>query len=331
MGLLPTLKNSNRYFPERKGLVTGIIASGFGFSSVLLNIVIYKIINPNNIKIENGFYPKEVYQNVKEYIFFCLILFTCFGIVGSLLTFPFKEEVRDEYLNISLNSSMISLKDQINQETNREIEKSDRQSNVKNISPLKSYILNKNILYFISLLLCMFTVSATYFNTFKFFAIRNKDYINESQTFIGIIILNTSNGLFRSGWGFLFDKFKFKTLISIAIAIQIIVSIEFYWTITILPIVYINLILIGCLNSCITVLFPSIVYRKYGTKYGSEVYSIIYIAYGLSTVIAPVISLGFDLPNTKSTLPYLYIYSFGGILGIFGYAILYFLDVTPEV
>ena len=37
-----------KYFPNKKGMVSGIIASGFAFGSFIFSWIVYSIINPNN-------------------------------------------------------------------------------------------------------------------------------------------------------------------------------------------------------------------------------------------------------------------------------------------
>lgn len=346
-GVVPTLRNSTRYFPERKGLVNGIVASGFGMSSVLLSFIIKIIINPSNVKIDvDSFYPEDVYMNIKKYLLFAIILFSSTGIVCVLLTFPYKEEEKDKNQIFIENNNKSDI--DIDISIDKDIKNKPNENHIDSIpnskcgyTPtsfqnsslavvLKRFVLNKNVLLFIILVFTMYSVPATFFNTFKYFSNRNTEFINESQAFIGIILLNSSNGILRSVWGYFFDVIRFKILISIAISIQIIVSIQFYWSISYIPIVYINLILIGSLNSCINVLFSSIVYRKYGTKYGSEVYSFFYIAYGFATLIAPCLSIFLDLPHSKNKIPYLIIYSSGSLLGVIGYVVLYYLNIETE-
>jgi MFS family permease len=36
------------YFPERKGLITGIIVGSYGLGSFIFNLLSYKLVNPNN-------------------------------------------------------------------------------------------------------------------------------------------------------------------------------------------------------------------------------------------------------------------------------------------
>ena len=43
------LNNGFKYFPNNKGLVSGIICTGFGLSSFVFSYLILYIVNPNNI------------------------------------------------------------------------------------------------------------------------------------------------------------------------------------------------------------------------------------------------------------------------------------------
>jgi hypothetical protein len=74
-GLMYTapLMSAWSYFRNNKGLVTGIITSGFGFSIGAFGLITSKIVNPDNltpdIEVHNGavteiFYSAEVANNV---------------------------------------------------------------------------------------------------------------------------------------------------------------------------------------------------------------------------------------------------------------------------
>ena len=52
------------YFPNHKGLVSGVVIGAFGFGSFIFNLVSTALINPNNIPDEEGLFPREVYENV---------------------------------------------------------------------------------------------------------------------------------------------------------------------------------------------------------------------------------------------------------------------------
>lgn len=89
-----------KYFPNKKGLITGIIVGSYGLGSSIFNIIATKIVNPNNekslIPAPNGdpnlkFFSPEVADRVPMMfrilcmIWFCLILAS-----ASLISLPDK-------------------------------------------------------------------------------------------------------------------------------------------------------------------------------------------------------------------------------------------------
>jgi MFS transporter, OFA family, oxalate/formate antiporter len=52
-----------KWYPQSKGLVTGIILSGFGTGGFFLNILGSHIANPDNLSLFRGLFPDEVYLN----------------------------------------------------------------------------------------------------------------------------------------------------------------------------------------------------------------------------------------------------------------------------
>ena len=91
---LSVIKNGWKYYPDKLGLVNGIILGGLGLSSsVLTPIADYLIINPDKQKTDiNGIYPKEVSNKLKNYLYFLSILFFILSIVAVCLTFNYQEE-----------------------------------------------------------------------------------------------------------------------------------------------------------------------------------------------------------------------------------------------
>ena len=69
--LIP-LHHSWLWFPDRPGLISGIIVSGFGIGTFAFNELCIFIVNPDNEKAEDGSFPKDVNDRVPRmmYIFF---------------------------------------------------------------------------------------------------------------------------------------------------------------------------------------------------------------------------------------------------------------------
>jgi len=73
------------HFPKNVGLAGGIVISGFGFGAFFFNFISTAIANPKNLKPENGFYPKEVGENVPAMIQSCAGLWAIMALISSLL------------------------------------------------------------------------------------------------------------------------------------------------------------------------------------------------------------------------------------------------------
>jgi len=51
------------HFPEKKGIVSGIIIGAFGLGSFLFNVISTQLMNPDGVKPDaNHLVPKEVYD-----------------------------------------------------------------------------------------------------------------------------------------------------------------------------------------------------------------------------------------------------------------------------
>ena len=91
---LSVIKNCWKYFPDHKALVNGIIIGGLGLSSAVLTpIADYFIINPDGKEPETGgIYPKEIADNLMNFLYFLSILFLILGFFAVAFTFTFQFE-----------------------------------------------------------------------------------------------------------------------------------------------------------------------------------------------------------------------------------------------
>jgi MFS family permease len=90
---LSVITNCWKYFPNNKALVNGIIIGGLGISSAILTpIADYFIINPDHVEPTDGIYPKEIADNLLNFLYFLAIIFLFLGAIAITLTFPYKEE-----------------------------------------------------------------------------------------------------------------------------------------------------------------------------------------------------------------------------------------------
>ena len=88
------IANGWKYFPNSRGLVSGVILMGGGLGSLIFNIISSSIVNPNNQSAsvpdlisgkKNVYFAPEVSQNVPKLFQILALLFFCFGSIGSFL------------------------------------------------------------------------------------------------------------------------------------------------------------------------------------------------------------------------------------------------------
>ena len=64
------------YFPNRKGMVSGVIISGFSCAGLIFNQISTALANPTNASPTDDYYGKEVYERVPRML---RILTLCWG------------------------------------------------------------------------------------------------------------------------------------------------------------------------------------------------------------------------------------------------------------
>jgi len=74
------------WFPEHKGLISGLIVGGYGFGAFIFGFVTTALCNPDNLGTDsNKFYPKKVGEKFPGTLRICLICWFCLSILAVLL------------------------------------------------------------------------------------------------------------------------------------------------------------------------------------------------------------------------------------------------------
>lgn len=80
------------HFPEKKGLVSGIIIAGFGFGATLTGKLTLMVVNPDNVRpindnnsIQPLIFPNEVAEKVPQMLRICSYFFAVLSTIGVLL------------------------------------------------------------------------------------------------------------------------------------------------------------------------------------------------------------------------------------------------------
>jgi|JI6StandDraft_1071083.scaffolds.fasta_scaffold03071_14 hypothetical protein len=91
--MLP-MNNAMKYFPNRKGMCSGICIMGLGSGALIFNQIILAVMNPNNIKPNPNthLFPAEVAMNLPLTWRVLAGVYLALGLLGTALTIPHKPE-----------------------------------------------------------------------------------------------------------------------------------------------------------------------------------------------------------------------------------------------
>lgn len=93
---LSVVRNCWKYFPEYKGLVSGVILSGYGIASVIYTSLCESIVNPNSMPLANdGFYSEDIAQKMYDYIFTIFFIFLVGSVLSVAMIFPYTVEEKN--------------------------------------------------------------------------------------------------------------------------------------------------------------------------------------------------------------------------------------------
>ena len=74
-----------KWMPSQKGLVSGIVLTGFGSGGFFFNLIGTHLVNPNSLNVVNGKFPDEVYNNFPSMLRKLALIYGGLQLVGALL------------------------------------------------------------------------------------------------------------------------------------------------------------------------------------------------------------------------------------------------------
>ena len=151
-GYFPPIENCWKYYPKRNALIFGMCIAGLGLSSTPL--ADFFIINKKKESTDkDGYYPEEVANNLKTYLYILSGIYGFLGISAFILGFPYKEENKTE-----------------TEDTNLIEDKKEEIKEKKNISVKELFALFKTRKYLMILSFCICGLCKKYilFNLFNF-------------------------------------------------------------------------------------------------------------------------------------------------------------------
>lgn len=283
LNFLPVLKNALLYFPNKKGLINGMVTFGFGTSSLIFNSLADYIINPNYKKINPSthYFDDDVSNNVITYIKLFNFINDFIFIIGFFLTFEYKNDLEGQTEEKKLGDE--KNKTSKDNERNEPVIKDALRQAYKGIQFYQLLIMSTVVTVF------SFTITNTY-RTYGQQRLIDEKYLSYLTKVRSIL-----NGVSRFIWGALFDKFKFKILYGICISFQIFVGFILPFSVNYPSLFFITLCLQSIIISGKLSLTVSIFTRIYGINNFSIVYSFASVIGGCCNMLAPLlIKLIFD-------------------------------------
>lgn len=252
-----------RWFPDKKGLITGLAVAGFGFGATLW----VKLAGTWGALIEN--LGLSTTFTIYGIIFFLAVF------IGSLwMKFP-PEGWKPEGWEPSA--------------TDKKFDDSKSQ--------LKSGQMLKTPQFYMILLTFAFGASAGLMSIglmklFPMQALMDNGYSELAASGIAgtamAVFFSLANGLGRIAWGAISDKLGRKTSIVVMMVTQGIFVILFQWIAGTPALLYLGAALIGFNFGGNFALFPTITAETFGTKYIGQNYGWVFLAYGIGGIFGPI-------------------------------------------
>ena len=320
-----TLKNCWKYFPNKKGLISGIIFSSFGLSSFIFTSIADLIINKDSISPEKDYYPREISMKFLDYIKFYLICIISMGAVSSILCFPYEEEINkiekdiDEdkeqvniIKNIDVSNDMsndtltvrLSVDGKNDEKCDEEKDDEEKKGEEDNLT-LKQSLLSSDFYKCLTIAGCTLIYGFLLSNTYRNFG-RKRELSDKGMQILSkaFTLLNTFS---RLCWGFIYDKFGFKIPYIIICLNQIICGSLIYLS-SENEYTYIADVCCGVLSYAgHIILFPNLIHHKFGVENSVIILGICGIFGGISCILGPILTF-FIIDGLKD---YLIIYLIG--------------------
>ena len=115
MGYYPILKTTWKYYPNRKGFLTGFILCAFGLCPMVFTSIADAVINPSGKDMINEYYPDDVAKKMKNFSLIMAITMGVCGILSQILMFPLDHIISDNDNNTNTNNEDNINKNQTNE------------------------------------------------------------------------------------------------------------------------------------------------------------------------------------------------------------------------
>jgi len=255
-----------KYFPQKKGAVSGWIIGGFGFGSFIFNYVSLALINPSNASpsaISDGtkYFTQDIYEGVPKMLRILGACYLVVGLIGSLLIkTPSVLPANPEY------------------KAPPKMAKSVKKVN-KGVETFFEGFFTINCLMLVSIMFGGTFYGLTMTNNYKVYGMEKipDDLFLTTVGSVG----SAMNGCARVFWATLSDRFGFKKVMSILLIIQCIFCPTYDLISSSKGAFFLWYCVAMATEGGLLALLPAVTGRVFGPKKGSQIYSVVF--FGLTT------------------------------------------------
>jgi OFA family oxalate/formate antiporter-like MFS transporter len=254
-----------RWFPDKKGLITGLAVAGFGFGALLW------------VKLADSWAQLLANQGLSNtFIIYGIIFLVAVVIGGIWMKYP-PEGWKPEGWSPPKQEGGAKLTGAVD---------------------FKSGEMLKTTQYYMILFTFIFGASAGLMSIglmklFPMDALQANGFEKETASIIAgtamAVFYSLANGIGRIAWGAMSDKLGRKLSIILMMGIQGIVVILFQWMAGTPALLYLGATLIGFNFGGNFALFPTMTADTFGTKYVGMNYGWVFLAYGIGGIFGPML------------------------------------------
>eukprot|EP00347_Sterkiella_histriomuscorum_P003101 403365582 len=286
--------NSWSHYPEKKGMVTGIVLCGFGMGSFMFDFISVALVNPNaQDPDKQGVYSLEVANNVPYMLRMLALIWTIISTIAFFMTFKVDKKGQNiDHVNLHIQSAVSTDTGSLigTQEILLNQNVKDEDQVMEDQGQNKDEILDKNDDNYIvarietlKIIIGMFFMST--FRSFSAPILKDDAFLTLCGSLGGF-----SSGL-RFVWSPLVDYFGYKKTYFSVLVLQIAIATSFIYIVEIkaLCLIYISLIF-WCEGGHYT-LVPIIIAKLFGEQ-ATMVYAYAFSFGGFSQLISTALTLG---------------------------------------
>lgn len=273
---------AQKWFPQYKGIATGIIVAGFGFGGLVFTPLQTLFVNPDNLEVNSvtGYFREPVLGRVPYLFLWMAVMFVAIQIVGCMLAFPLPAQPSGTQPTHSTKTPSSASGNNTNVTVvNEEV--------LPHMSSFHDAFSNK-MLYLIGAMMMLVAPGVTFVNALG--KSYGQAYIKDDRFLANVVAFSAvANAVGRLTWGFLMDKFSFSTCYSIKVGLfatliaifTFILNSKAFYTIWMLGLFF------GFSGTF--VLFPVFIEQVFGAAYHGIIYGILYLFLALSSALTSLI------------------------------------------